>query len=402
MCPSYMATREEKHSTRGRANTLRLAMAGRLGEAGLGDHDVHDVLDLCLECRACKAECPVGVDVARFKSEFLAGYWQRHGMPLRRASSATCARAREMRQPLRAAVELVAGSGVGTLDQRAAARHRSTADAAGLRAHDVQRALRSVAGRAHARRPQLRSPQHRTVVLFDDTFTNYNHPEIGIAAADVLDAAGVGVRVAAARLLRPSADLAGPARRSARRGAGQRRRALRRRRHAASGFCFSSRAACRRCARTRRRCCAARRSAGRAVVGDACMLFEDYVEQEWQAGRIAARSEAGPVDACCCTATVIRRRWGCCRRRARCWRASPACTVVDLDAGCCGMAGSFGYAKEHYEVSRADRRAEAAAGRARAGAWRRAGGAGHVVPRTGEALHRRRSAAPRAAAASLL
>src|SRR5471030_550375 len=83
MCPSYMATREEKHSTRGRANTLRLAMAGTINEAGLGDHDVHDVLDLCLECRACKAECPVGVDVARFKSEFLVGYWQRHGTPLK-------------------------------------------------------------------------------------------------------------------------------------------------------------------------------------------------------------------------------------------------------------------------------------------------------------------------------
>ena len=83
MCPSYMATREEKHSTRGRANALRLAMAGSLGGSGLGDHDVHDVLDLCLECRACKAECPVGVDVARFKSEFLAGYWRRHGMPWR-------------------------------------------------------------------------------------------------------------------------------------------------------------------------------------------------------------------------------------------------------------------------------------------------------------------------------
>ena len=83
MCPSYMATLEEKHSTRGRANVLRLAMAGRLGEAGLGDEEVRDVLDLCLECRACKAECPVGVDVARFKSEFLADYWRRHGTPLR-------------------------------------------------------------------------------------------------------------------------------------------------------------------------------------------------------------------------------------------------------------------------------------------------------------------------------
>jgi NAD-dependent dihydropyrimidine dehydrogenase PreA subunit len=82
MCPSYMATREEQHSTRGRANMLRLTIAGRLGEAGLGDDGVYDTLDLCLECRACKAECPVGVDVARFKSEFLADYWQRHGTAL--------------------------------------------------------------------------------------------------------------------------------------------------------------------------------------------------------------------------------------------------------------------------------------------------------------------------------
>ncbi len=83
MCPSFMATREEKHSTRGRANVLRLAMAGRLGESGLGDEGVREVLDLCLECRACKAECPVGVDVARFKSEFLADYYRRHGTPLK-------------------------------------------------------------------------------------------------------------------------------------------------------------------------------------------------------------------------------------------------------------------------------------------------------------------------------
>ena len=83
MCPSYMATRDEAHTTRGRANVLRLAMTGRLGEAGLGDQGVYDVLDLCLQCRACKAECPIGVDMARFKSEFLADYWKRHGTPLR-------------------------------------------------------------------------------------------------------------------------------------------------------------------------------------------------------------------------------------------------------------------------------------------------------------------------------
>src|SRR6202040_4426632 len=62
---------------------LRLAMTGSLGEAGLGDQGVYDALDLCLQCRACKAECPVGVDMARFKSEFLSDYWKRHGTPLR-------------------------------------------------------------------------------------------------------------------------------------------------------------------------------------------------------------------------------------------------------------------------------------------------------------------------------
>ena len=112
MCPSYMATRDEAHSTRGRANTLRLAMTGALGDgngprdAGLGDRDVYDVLDLCLECRACKTECPVGVDMARFKSEFLADYWRRHGTPLRarvlghiRALSALASRAAPLINP---------------------------------------------------------------------------------------------------------------------------------------------------------------------------------------------------------------------------------------------------------------------------------------------------------------
>ena len=72
MCPSYMATRDEAHSTRGRANVLRLAMSGQLGPHGLDDPGLHEVLDLCLECRACKSECPVNVDMARIKSEFLA------------------------------------------------------------------------------------------------------------------------------------------------------------------------------------------------------------------------------------------------------------------------------------------------------------------------------------------
>ncbi len=118
MCPSYMATREEKHSTRGRANMLRLAMAvagwtEEWREKSSSDHDVHDVLDLCLECRACKAECPVGVDVARFKSEFLAGYWQRHGVPLRTRVIGHVRRVSEWGSRFAPIANAVAQSGLG-------------------------------------------------------------------------------------------------------------------------------------------------------------------------------------------------------------------------------------------------------------------------------------------------
>ena len=81
MCPSYMATRDEDHSTRGRANLLREAMNGRL-EGGLTSKAVYDALDLCLECKACKAECPSQVDMAKMKYEFLQHYYDDHGTPL--------------------------------------------------------------------------------------------------------------------------------------------------------------------------------------------------------------------------------------------------------------------------------------------------------------------------------
>ena len=83
MCPSYQATRDEKDSTRGRANTLRLALTGQLGLQGLTDPAVKEALDLCLECKACKSECPTNVDMARLKAEFLHQYHKRHGLPWR-------------------------------------------------------------------------------------------------------------------------------------------------------------------------------------------------------------------------------------------------------------------------------------------------------------------------------
>ena len=83
MCPSYMATREEEHATRGRANALVKALCEPDPAAALGDERLHEILDLCLECKACKSECPLSVDMATLKSEFLSHYNAIHGTPLR-------------------------------------------------------------------------------------------------------------------------------------------------------------------------------------------------------------------------------------------------------------------------------------------------------------------------------
>ena len=146
MCPSYMATRDEKDSTRGRANTLRLAMTGRLAEAGLGDEGVLEVLDLCLECRACKAECPVGVDVARFKSEFLAEHWRKHGLPLGKRVLGNVRALSRIGSHFAPLSNSVASSGPGRwMNEKLFGIDRRT-DAAGLGARDVRAAIRHQRG----------------------------------------------------------------------------------------------------------------------------------------------------------------------------------------------------------------------------------------------------------------
>jgi Fe-S oxidoreductase len=187
MCPSYMATREEADSTRGRANVLRLAMAGRLGEAGLGDDGVHEVLDLCLECRACKSECPVGVDMARFKSEFLADYYSRHGTPLRARALGNIHRLSVWGSRLTPFSNWMAASpGVRWMNEKTLGIDRRRSLPAWKR-ETFERWL--------ARNPR-RSAAGKAVTLFNDTFTNHYDPQIGIAALEILERGGCDVNVA--------------------------------------------------------------------------------------------------------------------------------------------------------------------------------------------------------------
>jgi FAD/FMN-containing dehydrogenase/NAD-dependent dihydropyrimidine dehydrogenase PreA subunit len=341
MCPSYRATLEEKHTTRGRANVLRLAMAGRLGETGLGDDGVYDVLDLCLECRACKAECPVGVDMARYKSEFLADYWRRHGTPARARAFGhvrTMARWASRFAPLSNYIAASAGG-------------RWMAEA--MLGVDRRRTLpawtRETLSRQMARRRSEAST--RTVILFADTFTEYADPQIGIAALAVLGAAGIGARLApnvcCGRPLISQGLLAGA-------------RALAKtnverlydpaRRGEAIVFlepsCLSA---------VREDAPALLRGADQEkalVVSRAAVLFEEYLEGELHAGRATLRLRGGPPSVVL-HAHCHQRAMGLAAPARALLSRIPGAEVTDLDAGCCGMAGSFGYTRAHYDVSRA-------------------------------------------------
>jgi Fe-S oxidoreductase/FAD/FMN-containing dehydrogenase len=319
MCPSYMATREESDSTRGRANVLRLAISGRLDEAGLGDQGVFRVLDLCLECRACKTECPVGVDMARFKSEFLADYYSRHGTPLQ---------ARVL----------------GNVDRLSKWGSRFAPWSNWMPAPfiDSRRKLPAWKRETFARWVANRKRSSgRAVTLFNDTFTNHYEPEIGAAALEILERGGCEVNVARPACCgRPliSQGLLDRARTAAtvlvkalfpiaERG----EKIL---------FCEPS-------------CLSAVKEDGPSllrddfarkarVVAGACMLFEEF------AANLDLPLRAGP-ERILVHAHCHQKSMGMQEATRSLLARIPSASVVDLDAGCCGMAGSFGYT--HYDVS---------------------------------------------------
>ena len=189
MCPSYMVTHDEAHTTRGRANALRLLMTGELGEGGWSNETLHDVLDLCLQCKACKSECPSNVDMAKLKAEVLYQKYKGRPVPLgsllmghihqlNPIGSATAPLANwTLHQPwFKWLLEKVAG-----IERR--------------------RTLPTFAFQHFRKWFQRHSPDPRAgrlgrVVLLDDCFTTYNTPEVGIAAVNVLEASGYSVELA--------------------------------------------------------------------------------------------------------------------------------------------------------------------------------------------------------------
>ncbi len=336
MCPSYMATRDEEHSTRGRANALRAVLSGRAPSGEFTGKRLFEVMDLCLECKGCKAECPSNVDMAKLKYEFLHHYYQANGLPLRNRFFGRIGSLSRWGARLAPLSNWIAGS---------AANRWLMELVLGI---DQRRPLPAFARQTFTawfgRRPAPAAAPRGRVILFNDTFVTYNTPEVGRAAVELLEAAGYRVELVDRKCCgRPMISKGMLAEAKA---------------HAEWNVARLAPLV----------------AEGAAVVGlePSCLLTlrDEYVDLlRTDAARAVARSSFLLEE------FLLRERarglalsWkpgarrallhGHCHQKAMVGTAPTVAAlkwagyeVSEVDSGCCGMAGSFGFEREHYDLS---------------------------------------------------
>src|SRR5215211_718968 len=186
MCPSYMATLDERHTTRGRSRILYEMLQGDVVTDGFRSDEVHEALDLCLSCKGCKGDCPVSVDMATYKAEFLSGHYKRRLRPAAAYSMGLImlhARAAALAPGL---VNAAANApGLGALLKRAG----------GISPHRKVPPFARESFKSWFSRRSIVNPDGPPVILFADTFNDFLHPEPMKAAVDVLEDAGFRVSV---------------------------------------------------------------------------------------------------------------------------------------------------------------------------------------------------------------
>ncbi len=347
MCPSYMATRDEKHSTRGRANALRATLSGVLPPEALTDKRMYEIMELCVSCKSCKVECPSAVDMAKLKFEFLAQYYEVHGIPFRsRIFGAIHIISRIAAGPFAPVINAVMGSKlvrlllektVGISSKRVMPKFAKQSFVKWFNNRPI---------------PPLTPPEGEgwdggKIVLFNDTFNTYNNPEVAISATEVFEAAGFEVVLPGHKCCgRPaiSKGLVDQAHKLAQDTV----------EHlypfAAEGLPIVG---------LEPSCLLSMRDEYHyllpndprvQVISDHCYTFEEFISKMDAEGKwgLPLKTPASHL--------LLH---GHCQQKALTGlnpsvltlNLIPSTDVETLDAGCCGMAGSFGYESEHYDIS---------------------------------------------------
>jgi FAD/FMN-containing dehydrogenase/Fe-S oxidoreductase len=329
MCPSYRATGDEIHLTRGRANTLRLALSNQLGNEG--EEAVRNALDLCVSCKGCKRECPTGVDMARMKIEFLSHYRKGHGLSLRDRAIAYLPRYAPLAARLAPLANLASSMGRSFLG------------------FTPKRELPSWRSDYFADRGRAKSGG-REVLLFVDSFNRWFEPENARAAIRVLEAAGYRVHTASP-LLRGRPLCCG-------------------RTFLAAGLVEEAKVEARRTLEAlapwaargvpviglEPSCLLSFRDEftvmlpGAKVLAENSYLFEEFLAKEAEAGRLSLKLERLERSALL-HGHCHQKAFGAMPAVGKILGMIPGLEVETIQTSCCGMAGSFGYEREHYDVS---------------------------------------------------
>jgi FAD/FMN-containing dehydrogenase/Fe-S oxidoreductase len=335
MCPSFQGSRDEENSTRGRANMLRAAISGKLGPRGMTSRELYQVLDLCLSCQACSSECPSSVDMSKLKAEFLHGYYQEHGLSFRSWFFANVAEISNFASRFAPIANLMLRSPI--------------AQGFSLIGIHPDRKLPDFSNQTFTRwhRKLARSqepPSGPQAVFFYDTYLEYNYPHIGKALTKICQLAGIELII-----LDGQGDSGRPAY-----SKGVLRKAQK-------------------LAKKNIGLLTPYAEQGIPIIGcepsDIVMLKKEY--RDLVPGPAAERIAELAVLAEDYLLQFDHHGWnfdhtprkilyhGHCQQKANLGtertldllRSIPGSQVQEIDAGCCGMAGAFGYEKEHYQLS---------------------------------------------------
>lgn len=341
MCPSYQATRDENATTRARANILREFLTRSEKKNPFDHQEIYDIMDLCLSCKGCKSECPSNVDIAKYKAEFLQHYYDAHGVPLR----------------TRMIAYITSFNKLGSIfpsfynfflrNRLLSGLMKKTLGFASQRS--IPLLSKTTLRKWHRKHLQPQSAG-RLVYLFADEFTNYNDVEVGISAIKALNKLGYRVEIPAVTesgrtflskgLIRKARKIAeknvtilAPIVTEATPLIGIEPSAILTFR---DEYLDLTRGALKETALS---------------LSKNCLLFDDFIMHEVEAGHITrAQFNENPCHI---------RLHGHCHQKSLASTASTRqmltlpvnYTVDEIKSGCCGMAGSFGYEAEHYEVS---------------------------------------------------
>jgi FAD/FMN-containing dehydrogenase/Fe-S oxidoreductase len=353
MCPSFMATRDEHDTTRGRANSLRNALAGRIPQDKLFSEEMYDVLDLCLGCKACKTECPSSVDMAKIKSEYLVHYYRHNGLPLFNRMMGLLPTLNELLYKLTPFLTPVINWSFKTPVAKAVFAQIGIHPKRDLPAYAPE-TFATWFGR-HKRGQRVQSgavsatnAPNGPVLLFHDTWVNFNDTAIGKAMVQVLEAAGYDVHLADGRKCCGRPLITGGQADQAKPWVDHNVALLAP--YAQAGIpIIGAEPSCILTIRDEYLGLASDRKRAELVASQT-LTFDEFVAQAAAAGRFSPPTKDEPRKAML---------HGHCHHKALVGNESTVAalravgyTVETIPSGCCGMAGDFGYEHGHYEISR--------------------------------------------------